>query len=280
MYMRDEYALGSTQGGLLQPIQQQTWGLTWSVPDPRGVHNTMFTVQPYSSPFELQMYFAEMEDFITEIVVRSKTEYDSPDKWTGGSPYEQVFQHEDALVALYDIAEGNRFPHINGFFSKDLDRLDEDESGWIFAVGGEALIAYYPMAPYEWRDHTSGDLRLYSPHLKNGAIVQLAPASAYASVDAFKEAVRALPLEAATDPVPSVRFTTLGGDKLTATYGELPTVNGVPVDYEAWKLYDGLYLQADRGSKTLDLRYGALRRTLNFNTLTVTEWVDDTATDE
>ena len=163
------------------------------------------------------MYFAELEEFITEIVVRSKTEYDSPDKLTGGSPYEQVFQDEDALIALYDIEPGIKFPHVNAFFSADLQDRDEDASGWIFARGGDALIAYYPMAPYTWEpitdvwDSTMVHQRLVSPHLKNGAVVQLSPASAYASFDAFKAAVRALPLETSTEPVPSVRFTALNG---------------------------------------------------------------------
>jgi hypothetical protein len=30
-----DYAIGSDQGGLLQPIQQHSWDVTWAVPDPR-----------------------------------------------------------------------------------------------------------------------------------------------------------------------------------------------------------------------------------------------------
>ncbi|HET6569067.1 MAG TPA: hypothetical protein VFG50_13965, partial [Rhodothermales bacterium] len=155
-YVRDEYALGSTQGGLLQPIQQQTWTLYWSVKDPRGARNTFFTVQPYSSPLEGTMYFSEPWEMVTELIVRSKKEYDSPWKWTGGSPYEQVFQSGSALVVLYDIPPGTRFPHISAFFSRGLSSTEEDPSGWIFARGGDALIAYYPLAPYQWRDEEGG----------------------------------------------------------------------------------------------------------------------------
>jgi hypothetical protein len=284
-YVRPEYALGSTQGGLLQPIQQQTWDLTW-VPSDGAVmdaRTTLFSVQPYSSPVELGMYFAEMQEFIVEIVVRSKTEYDSPDKLTGGSPYEQVFQHEDALVALYDIPEDNRFPHVNAFFSDELQDLTEDDSGWIFAHGGEALIAYYPFQPYTWEpvrdqiDTTRTHQRLYSPHLKNGAVVQVAPASAFDSFEAFMEAVRALPLEVSTDPTPSVTFTTLGGDVLAGTYGETPTIDGTPIDYENWPLYAGPFLRADQGSRQLEMRYGPMRRLLDFNTVTIKEWIEPAA---
>ncbi|RMF61559.1 MAG: hypothetical protein D6746_05465 [Bacteroidetes bacterium] len=226
------------------------------------------------------MYFAELQEFITEIVVRSKKEYDSPDKLTGGSPYEQVFQHEDALIALYDIPPDTRFPHVNAFFSDELRDLKEDRSGWIFARGGEALIAYYPLAPYRWEeqpdawDENRKHRRLVSPHLKNGAVVQVAPASAYASMEAFRAAVRALPLEVSTHPVPSVRFTTLGGATMELTYGETPRLNGTPVDYAAWPLYEGPFLQAAPESRRLEMRYGALRRLLDFNTLTIREWIE------
>ncbi len=270
--MRKEYVLGSSQGGLLQPIQQQTWDLTWAVPGtPEGMHNTFFALHPYSSPFEGTMYFSEQWDLVTELIVRSKKEYDSPDKWTGGSPYEQVVQHEDALIALYNIPEGTRFEHITGFFSKDLSLREEDESGWIFARGGDALIAFYPLAPYRWQEEETGDWRFHSQRLKNGYVVQTAPASAYKSVDAFKAAVRGLPLTAERRPVPSVTFTSLDGTEMAATYGEIPSLNGVPVDYENWKLYGGPFLNADRGSRKLELRYGNRVRELDFNTLTITD---------
>lgn len=283
-YMRPEYVLGSTQGGLLQPIQQQTWGLIWADDDPAEARNTLFSLHPYSSPDEMGMYFAELQEFIVEIVVRSKTEYDSPDKLTGGSPYEQVVQDEDALIALYDIAPGTRFPHVNAFFPADLEGLTEDASGWIFARGGDAFIAYYPLAPYTWApitdvwDETVTHQRLESPHLKNGAVVQLAPASAYASFDAFQAAVRALPLETATEPVPSVRFTALNGRRLAATYGETPTIDGAAIDYDGWPLFDGPFLRAEPGSRQLELTYGSMHRLLDFNTLSVRDWVDAPAT--
>ncbi len=53
-------------------------------------------------------------------MVRSKKTYDMPDKFLGGSPYEHIFQDEDTVIVLYDIPRETRFPHINGFFSKDL----------------------------------------------------------------------------------------------------------------------------------------------------------------
>jgi hypothetical protein len=279
-FMRPEYVLGSTQGGLLQPIQQLTWGLLWAATDRIESRNVVTSLHPYSSDIEMGMYFAELREFIVEIVVRSKREYDSPDKITGGSPYEQVFQHEDALIALYDIAADDKHPHINAFFPDELADLTEDPSGWIFGRGGEGYLAYYPLQPYRWQEKEDyfdeGRMHrlLVSEHIKNGAVVQAAPVSAYSSMGAFQAAVRALPLETRTSPTPSVQFTSLGGHQLEATYGQTPIVDGVAVDYAAWPLFDGPFANAEVGSRQLELRYGPQRRLLDFNTLSIREWVE------
>jgi hypothetical protein len=178
-YVRAEYAVGSEQGGVLQPIQQHSWDVTWAVPNARGVHNTLFALNPHSSLQELQTYFVFGPDFGTEAVIRSKKTYDSPDKLMGGSPYEKVFQDLDTIVALYDIAPGARFPHVNAFFSKDLRDVVEDPSGWIFAKGGDAWIACRPLQPYSWKPIEGGGRRMFSPYLKNGFVLQVAAASEF-----------------------------------------------------------------------------------------------------
>lgn len=272
-YMRPEYALGSTQGGLLQPIQQHTWELQWATDEPEEGYNMFFTTHPYSDPKEGTMYFAEIWDIVTEFIARSKTEYDHPDKWTGGSDFEQVMQEEDVVVALYDIEKGTRFEHVSAFFSYKLQGVEEDESGWIFAQGGDAYLAYYPLAPYIWREAEEGSRRLFSPHLKNGGVLQVGTEAQDGSFQAFKDAVRELPLKTSTDPTPHVEFTSLRGHTIEATYGSVPIVDGSAVDYENWPLYEGPYLNADKGSEELTLTYGKLRRKLDFKTLTITDSV-------
>jgi hypothetical protein len=158
-YMRHEYAVSSDQGGTLQPIQEHSWDVTWNVPDPRGVQNTLFTMHPYSSLRELQTYFTFPPDQAVAEVVSSKKTYDSPDKLVGGSPYEQIFQDQDTVIVLYDIPEDTRFPHINGFFSKDLAEVREDPAGWIFARGGDTYIACRPLQPYTWKPIEGGGRR-------------------------------------------------------------------------------------------------------------------------
>ncbi len=270
-YLRREYAVSSDQGGVLQPVQQHSWDITWSVPDPRGVHNTFFTVHPYSSVFELQTYFTMGPDSVTEEVVRSKRTYDSPDKLLGGSPHERIFQDEDTVIALYDIPPGTRFPHVNGFFSKDLALVEEHPSGWIFARGGDAWIACRPLQPYFWKPIEGGGRRLFSPYLKNGFVVQAAPASEYPSLRAFQQAILALPLRLRTDPVPAVAFRSLRGRHLEFAYDAEPAVDGRRRDFAAWPLFGGPFLNAPVDSRMLKISHGGEERVLDFRTLTVTE---------
>ena len=272
-YLTRDYALGSDQGGLLQPIQQHSWDLTWAVPDPRGVHNTIFSVQPYYGPHELMMYFTEMPDYMPAAVTfQGKPTYIAESKLLGGSPYEQIFQQDDALITLSDIPAGTNYEQVNGFFSKDLVNIEEDASGWIFAQGGRAYLAYRPLAPYEWRPIEKGGRRLASPHRQNGTILQAASAGEFKRWEDFKTALRALPLAIKLAPTPQVTFTSLRGRKIECTYGAAPRVDGRTVDHaKEWKLFAGPYLNAEVGSRMLTLTHGRLKRVLDFNTLTITD---------
>jgi hypothetical protein len=191
----------------------------------------------------------------------------------GGSPYEQIFQSDDTVISLCHVPAGRNFEQVNGFFSKDLARLEEDASGWIFTQGGNAYIAYRPLAPYEWKPLEVGGKRLRSPHGKNGTIVQAASVAEFKSWDDFKAAIRALPLEIRLEPTPRVAFTTLRGKKLVCTYGAAPVVDGATFDYSGWKLFSGPYLNAEVGSGKLTITHGALERVLDFNTVTITDRV-------
>ena len=271
-YVRKEYAVGSDQGGTLQPIQEHSWDVTWNVPDPRGVENTFFTLHPYSGAARNCKPISRFRPTrASPNVVSSKKSYDSPDKFVGGSPYEQIFQDQDSVIVLYDIPPGTRFPHINGFFSKDLAEVREDPSGWIFARGGDALIACRPLQPYNWRPIAGGGRRLFSPYLKNGMVVQVAARAEYPDKDAFRRAILALPLEFKLDPTPSVRFGSLRGKTLEFIYGQIPRVNDAPLDYGNWPLFGGPFVEAAVDSEKLTLKYGSMRRVLDFRRLTITE---------
>jgi hypothetical protein len=290
--MRHDYAVGSYQGGRADPIQTHVWDVTWAVPDPRGVHNTIFSMHPHSSSVDMQMSFtAYPEAMIPNLAREGKPSYDQPDKLLGASPYEQVFQDLDTVIALYNIPEGARFPQVNGFLSKDLVDRVEDKSGWIFARGGNAYLAYRPLASYslspvrgykqlpattgyKWERTTTTDTLLQSPHRQNGTIVQAASTSEFRSFDDFKKAILALPLTFELSPTPHVTMTTLRGKNVDFTYGKAPVVDGSPIDYSKWKLFEGPYLNSEKGSRKLTITHGHLKRVLDFNTLTICDSVN------
>ena len=285
-YLRRDYAVGSTRGGRIDPLQSHVWDITWAEADPRGKHNTMFSLHPHSASEIIQASFVFYpEPMIKGVTFEGKPSYDSPDKVMVSSPYEQVFQDLDTVIALYDIPAGTRFPHINGFFSKDLADVTEHASGWIFARGGNAYLAYRPLAAYHWikyLHHSSGwaktrlDLGgrlLTSPHLKNGTIIQAASAGEFRSFAAFQAAITALPLSFRLEPTPSVTMTTLRGREIVVTHGRIPTVDGRAIDYSRWKLFEGPHLNAEIGGRRLTISHGPLERVLDFSSLTVTDRV-------
>ncbi len=287
-YVDRDFILGSSQGGVLQPIQQETWSLIWRTEHPVMRCPTFFGTQPYASEEEGSMYFAVDPDVVTELIVRSKADYDSPDKLPGGSPYEQVMQSGGALIALQNIPPTARFRHTTLFFSRDLERTVEDASGWIFSQGGPVYIAYRPFVPGQWQPNDwtgflrgggggvliSGDFaewgvghRCYvSSALQNGYVVQVAAARDFRSFAAFQAAVRALPLAFSLSPVPAATFTGLDGAVLQARYDGRPSVNGTPLDYAHWPLFESPFAQAQPGDRQLILRHGAERYLLDFTT--------------
>ncbi|WED64550.1 hypothetical protein PXH66_19590 [Synoicihabitans lomoniglobus] len=290
-YVTPDYLLGSSQGGLLQPIQQQSWSMIWHEAKPLGISNTFFALHPHYSAEEGTMYFGADADTVVDLIARSKVDYNSPDKLMSGSPYEQIFQDHGAVIGLYDIEPGTSFQHLNTFFSRDLQSVTEDESGWIFAIGGPTYIAYRPFVAGEWRpsdwtgllaggagawissnhDEWGAGHKIYvSENPKNGYVAQIASAADFPSFAAFQAAVRALPLQFGLEPTPTVRFTTLDGTVMKATYGERPTVNGNALDYEHWPLFDGPFARAARGSNELLMRHDQESRHLDFKATQVT----------
>jgi len=82
-----------------------------------------------------------------------------------------------------------------------------------------------------------------------------------------------LPLEFSLEPTPTVTMTTLRGKQVSVTFGEAPIVDGTPLDYTQWKLFEGTHLNAEIGGRKLTITHGQLQRVLDFNTLTISDTV-------
>jgi hypothetical protein len=288
-YVTKDYGLGSLQGGILQPIQQHTWGLRYTYGSP---FTTIFGLHPYWSSHELGMFFPEELKPLIADVVANKGTYNDPDKWTGSSPFERTCQHLNTLIVLYDISAGTTTEHIDGFFPGNLEERIVDKSGWILCKAGETYVGWYPLQEYEWREEKvtsgveKGDIgvpadmarpgetywRLRSHKLQNGYVVEVRSRSEIGSFEKFSSELRSrLPVADLNPGAVAVSYRTLGDDRMEFTFPDTRVLNGGPVDLDTGKLFDGPFLQADVGSQKLTIIYKEKKRMLDFTTLTVSE---------
>ena len=289
-YVTSDYGLGSLQGGLLQPIQQHTWGLRYTYGRP---YTTIFGLHPYWSSYELGMFFPEEIKPLIADVVASKSTYNNPDKWTGGSPFERTFQYRNTLLVLYDIEPGTMTEHIDGFFPRNLQERIVDPSGWIFCKAGDTYLGWYPLQKGEWieehetpgqaknaigrpvdidRSTETGNWRFRSHSLQNGEVVEVRSKAEIGSFEKFCIALRAQKPKAVLKPgAVSVEYTTIGKERMKFAFPESRWLNGKAVDLTTTPLFDGPFLHAAVGSQKLSITHGREKLELDFKKLTITE---------
>ncbi len=287
-YMTPGYALGSmtdgTVGDVIWSGQLRRWSLQWHTEAGGGA---FFFHHPFPD------YGNEGERYV--------------ERWLGSSPYEQIAQHEGALIALYDIPLGGIYkygprqaqpadadPYIDGFLPMEsLLRLEEDEaSGWLFAHGGSVLLAVRTLRPYRWVLRDGRRERLRCDGLRHAVIVQTVEPASFAEpqdarlaarerVDAelrrFRTAmlertvVESVGVEHASGEL-AASFIALSGDLLAFTFNGERSVNGQPIDFGAWPLIDNPYLHSEVGTGLMEARVDARAIVRwDFNAWTVTD---------
>ncbi len=270
-YVTKDYVLGSLQGGILQPIQQHTWDVTYVSNKP---NNTLFTLHPYYSGRELAMFFPEEQKFLADEVDRYHKVYTNPKKWNASSPDEQTFQHRNAILVLYNLQPDSRHPHIDGFFSKNLDEMDKDQSGWIFCRAADTYIAFYPLRSYELIEEEI-NWRWRSTEPRNGIVVEVGSQAEDSTFDRFKERIRPLkPSLTGSGKTLSLEHRTRLGDRMKITFDGPRLLNGKAIDFRSYKFFNGPYVQSERGSGIITLKYGNRTRVLDFNSVTIRDHTD------
>ncbi len=267
-YITKDYALGSIQGGILQPIQQHTWGLFLTHGQP---FTTIFSINPYWSGLELWMFFPEERKTSIAAVTSSKGTYNNPKKWTGSSPFERTFQHKNTLLVLYNIAPGTNTEHIDGFFPKTLDTLYRDVSGWIVARSGDVYIGWYPLQPFKWIDE-GAYIRLRSDKLQNGLVLEVRSRSQIGSFGKFITDLRDHKPKAELQPNHvSVVYQNLDGTRFNFVFPGTRELNGKKFNLMTYRYYKGPFLNADLNSGIEHITCKDMTMTLNFKNLTITE---------
>ena len=269
-YMTHDYALGSLQGGILQPIQQHTWDVTYRSDKP---NNTIFTLHPFYSGKELAMFFPEEQKFLADEVNRYHLVYTDPNKWNSSSPYEQTFQHNNAIIVLYNIDKDANHQHIDGFFPKNLDERIEHPSGWIFCRAGSVYVALFPLRPYEWIEENI-DWRWRSTALKNGIVCEVGSSDEDGTFGAFKNKVmQSRPAMNNSGNDLTVNYRTRSGDMMSFAFGGERRLNGKAIDFKTYKLFNGPFIQSERESGVIRITDGKEVRELNFKKAAIKEWL-------
>jgi hypothetical protein len=268
-YMTQLYALGSLQGGILQPIQQHTWDVTYASDKP---NNTVFTLHPFYSGKELAMFFPEEQKFLSDEVNRYHFVYTNPNKWNSSSPFEQTFQHKNALIVLYDLDETAQQPHIDGFFPKNLDERETHNSGWVFCRAGSVFIAMYPLKRGEWIEE-GPNWRWRGNEKQNGVVVEVGSTIEDGTFEAFKDlVVQGHPEMKHTRESVGLDYTTRHGDRMSFMFGGERILNGKTIDFKSYKFFAGPFVLSERGSGIVRMMYNNDVRELDFKKALVREW--------
>jgi hypothetical protein len=268
-YMTRDYALGSLQGGILQPIQQHTWDVTYRS---EKTNNTIFTLHPFYSGKELAMFFPEEQKFLADEVNRYHLVYTDPNKWNSSSPYEQTFQHKNAIIVLYNIDKTANHQHIDGFFPKNLDERIEDPSGWIFCRAGSVYVGFFPLRPYQWIEEKI-NWRWRSSELKNGIVVEVGSSDEDGTFEVFKnQVIQSKPAMNSSGNGLTVTYKTRKGDAMKFAFNRERQLNGKARDFKSYQLFNGPFIQSERGSGIITMTNGKTIRELNFKKATIKEW--------
>jgi hypothetical protein len=257
-----QYAVGSSWGDLTD-VEQHRWDLTWLSPQDGS---TVFFINPSISVKQLHRYFEDPVDKLLGAILRTRPYYTDPNKWIEPSPFEDVFQHDAAVIDLYDIPPTAERQHINGVFPHSIAEKREQD-GWIFCRADGIYFGVWTSVPGEWHKEENYD-RLTIVHPKTAVILEAAAAKDEKSFDDFCARLRAGRPQF-NEKTLTGTYTNRQGRKLQFTHRGPRVVDGTAVNLDAWPLFEGPWLNARRGTGIITLQYSRERVTLDFNTATV-----------
>lgn len=216
----------------------------------------------------------------------------------------RIMQDGKTAVGVYKSLSGAGATdnYLNAMFPDTGSILaKEEQGGWVFVKTGPMYFAFKMIKPYAWYTqsptdpsnkvktttqlHPTAQLSysyniLRSQADKNGWVLETAGASEYADFAAFKNAVltgTTVDSSHIDADNPRLIYTNLSGDTMDITfdrasgvYAGTHKVNGQPIDYASFKLFDTPWLQQERGSTTFTATEGNERLTYDFGSWTIT----------
>ena len=261
-YVESEFAVGSSWGDLTD-VEHHRWDLTWVSPQDGS---TCFFINPSYSAQQLVRYFDGPVETILPDIVGQRPYYADPNKWVEGSRYEDVFQHENTIVAIYDIPADAGRQHINGFFPHIIEERREQD-GWILAKADNIFFAVWTSAPGKWHQEKTHD-RLTILHHKTAVILEAVAADTEESFDAFYTRILASK-PSFDEKYLTARYTTTRGHEIRFSHHGPRVVDGVTTNLDEWPIFEGPWMNAQSGTGIVTLQYGDEKLTFDFNEATV-----------
>ena len=254
-YMTQDYCLGSMQGGIVQPIQQQSWSLVFNSTKP---HNIVTGLHPYVAADELGMFFPEYPGFMLERIGSTKAGYKDENKWVGGSPYEKIYQKKNILVALYDLPDSVKYHRVDLFIPENLHPLGTSDTtpdnsyfypGWAVFQYDSTLVGIYMLSKYS-KYKTPGGERWMSPGNSSGYVI-------------YCESLREMTAKAFEDKINKLSVLRTKDHLLLQDQGHTISLDRSMHDDNVW-LFKSKFLESKKGSGILTMKQGSKKRVLDF----------------
>jgi len=256
-YMSPNFSLGSSYGDI-SAVENHRWDLTW-VSENDGA--TCFFINPSNSADRLVKFFDEEKEKIVESILKQRPYYDDPEKWIEGSEYEKLFQYKSTIIALYDIPGSETNTHVNGFFSKIIDKRKERD-GWIICRTDSVYFAVKTLTKGKWKSRIGHDIY----HLNNqrtGLVMEVAEKSEYSSFRKFIKKILNNKLNVDFGEL-RVMYNTSDGDELDFSYPDRRYLNGIPYDVYSTKIYEGPFINSFENGRLIEISYEKQKVILDF----------------
>ncbi len=262
-YVTPCFIVGTTQGGLLQPIQQHTWDASWRDGDGRA--RTVFTLHPYMSPFELASFFPEGPLRMPGIIMRTKPVYFDEDKWVSSSPWERTFQDKSTVIAFYNIPKCEKADHADAYLPVPLGKM-ERYYGWYLFESGPVFCGVFPTGKCMVSGAPDNGTRLRVRESPCAFVVEVQEKDSWPSFRSFRERVTG------NRPVldkkeKSICYKNLQGDEMVFTWPDERILNGKRWRYPEDLLFRSPWMYSRLGSGVVRIRYGKKELELDMNSI-------------
>ncbi|HCL30012.1 MAG TPA: hypothetical protein DIC52_16440 [Candidatus Latescibacteria bacterium] len=267
-YTSRSFALGTTQTGLpgapAGPIDLVSWDLTWEGPKHEA---KIVSCHPYVDPGRFSAFLSELPQDIGRTVPAAKPYLQFPDRLYGASPYERMMQHESSAIILYRIPVDDQHPYVNVYLPRSTTWRQQDDL--LFGDAGAFFVTLRLIGEARWDSVHDADfingwiLRLRGDNV--GLVIEASEKEEHDDLDAFVSACSEGSVDLSEWATGNkVGYTTRTGDRLEMTYDGEHMINGEPIDYTRWKLYEAPEATAEMASGIIQFNHAGESLTLDF----------------